>query len=161
MKALISAEVKSRFKTAGLWKLCADAILINVSVITSLVLRLLWIIAYSPTATINYKETFWNYWRVYFNNAWLLTLISLVVFAINGFYTEGKLYRGRYKPLVVIQAVSIAYLFFGALTYLSQGIFFNFLKDFLNMPRGALMVSWALSTVFLVLARAWSSLWKR
>src|SRR5690606_17745936 len=75
--------------------------------------------------------------------------------------TQGRLYRGRYKPLVVIQAVSIGYLLFASLTYLSQGIFFDFLKDFLNMPRGALMLSWGLSAGLLVSARAWSSWVKR
>lgn len=145
----------------SLIKLVADSLLINLSVITALVGRLLWIIAYSPEANIDYKETFWNYLNVYSNSAWLLTIICLGVFAINGFYTQGRLYRGRYKPLVVIQAVGIAYLIYGALTYLSQGIFFDFLKGSLNLPRGVLMLSWALSTVFLVSARAWSTIWKR
>lgn len=145
----------------GVLKLCVDAVLINVSVLTSLVVRLLWIIAYSPTSYIDYQETLWNYWQVYYNSAWLLTILCLVVFSIYGFYTEGKFYRGRYKPLVIIQAVSTAYLIFGALTYLSQGIFFDSLKNFLTIPRGALMVSWVLTTIFLILARAWNSVWKQ
>jgi nucleoside-diphosphate-sugar epimerase len=150
----------SQFKLEGLLKLFADTILINLSVLTSLVARLLWIIAYSPQANIDYKETLWNYWYIYNESAWLLTLICLVVFSLNGFYTHGRLYKGRYKALVVIQAVSLSYLLFGALTYLSQGIFFDFLKDYLNMPRGALMVSWVLSIVFLVTARFWNTLLK-
>ncbi len=161
MKALVLNDLKKSFTQEGLLKLVADAFLINLAVLTSLVVRLLWIIAYAPQANIDYKQTLWNYWTVYFNSAWLLTLICLVNFSLNGFYTQGRLYRGRFKTLVVIQAVSIAYLFFGALTYLSQGIFFDFLKDYLNMPRGALMVSWALSMAFLVSARAGSSYWKR
>lgn len=151
----------SQVNLFGLLKLFADALLINLSILTSLVARLLWIIAYAPTANINYRETLWNYWHVYSDSAWLLTLICLVVFSINGFYTQGKLYRGRYKALVVIQAVAIGYLIFGALTYLAQGIFFDFLKDYLNITRGVLMLSWLLSTVFLVLSRLWSSIWKR
>ncbi len=150
----------SRISPVGILKLFADAILINLSVVTSLVVRLLWIIAYSPQANIDYKQTLWNYWRVYYDSAWLLTLICLVVFTMNGFYTSGRLYRGRYKSLVVIQAVSLAYLVFGSLTYLSQGIFFNFLKNYLIIPRGALMVSWVLSIALLMAARTWSSIWK-
>ena len=125
---LAESGVKSRITRKGVLKLIADAILINISIITSLVVRLLWIIAYAPQANIDYKQTLWNYWSVYSDSAWLLTLICLVIFSINGFYTQGRLYRGRYKPLVIIQAVSLAYLVFGALTYLSQGIFFDFLK---------------------------------
>jgi nucleoside-diphosphate-sugar epimerase len=154
-------NVKGKLGTDGVLKLCADAILINVSVVTALVARLMWIIAFSPQANINAKAELWNYWQVYNDSAWLLTLICLVVFSMNGFYTHGRLYRGRYKTLVVMQAVSLAYLIFGALTFLSQGIFFNFLKNFLIMSRGALMVSWVLSMVLLVVARAWSSVWRR
>ncbi len=161
MKAFWNEEVKKSFTNEGLLKLLADMAIINVSVATSLVARLLWIIAYSPQQNIDYNQVLWNYWQVFYNNAWLLTLICVVVFAINGFYTQGRLYRGRYKPLVVIQAVSIGYLLFASLTYLSQGIFFDFLKDFLNMPRGALMLSWGLSAALLVSARAWSSWVKR
>jgi nucleoside-diphosphate-sugar epimerase len=152
---------QGRVKPEGWLKLVADAVLINVSLVTSLVVRLLWIIAYTPQANIDYNQTLWNYWRVYMSSAWLLTLISLVIFSLNGFYTRGRLYRGRYKPLVILQAVSLAYLVFGALTYLSQGIFFDFLKGYLIIPRGALMVSWALSAGLLVAARTWSSIWKQ
>jgi len=148
-------------RTEAILKIVADILLINISIVTSLVVRLLWIIAYSPQANIDYNQTLWNYWQVYTDSAWLLTLICLLMFWLNGFYTSGRLYRGRYKPLVIIQAVSIAYLAFGALTYLSQGIFFDFLKNFLIIPRGALMVSWALSMGLLVSARTWSSIWKQ
>lgn len=161
MRIFLEKDLMRWVKPESILKMAADAILINISVITSLVVRLLWIIAYSPQANIDYTQTLWNYWRVYTDSAWLLTLISLAVFSVNGFYTSGRLYRGRYKPLVVIQAVSIAYLVFGALTYLSQGIFFDFLKGFLIIPRGALMVSWVLTMALLIAARTWNSIWKQ
>jgi nucleoside-diphosphate-sugar epimerase len=161
LKPLWQNEQNNKINRAGVLKLCADVILINLSVITSLVVRLLWIIAYAPQANIDYKQTLWNYWYIFTDSAWLLSLICVVIFWINGFYTEGRLYRGRYKHLVVIQAVGIAYLIFGAFSFFSQGIFFDFLKSYLDMPRGALMVSWALSTVFLVVARLWSTIWKQ
>lgn len=142
-------------------KFVADIILINLSFATSLVARLLWFIAFVPEAEIDYKLTLWSYWETYNDSAWLLTLICMVVFSISGFYNEGRFYKSRLKSLVIVQAVSVAYLIFGALTYLSQGIFFDFLKGYLIMPRGALMVSWVVSILFLVSARAWSSLWKR
>jgi len=151
---------KKRISWTGILKLLADIVLINLSLITSLVVRLLWIIGFSPQANIDYKQTLWNYWQVYTDSAWLLSLICVFVFSLNGFYTSGRLYRGKYKPLMIIQAVSLSYLVFGALTYLSQGIFFDFLKNFLVIPRGALMVSWVLSMALLVAARTWSSIWK-
>jgi nucleoside-diphosphate-sugar epimerase len=153
-------DIKKKIAPAGILKIIADAALINIAVLTSLVIRLLWIIAYAPQANIDYKETLWNYWRVYTDSTWLLTFICLIVFFLNGFYTSGRLYRGRYKQLVVIQAVSLAYLVFGALTYLSQGIFFDFLKNYLIMPRGSLMVAWVITILLMVAARTWSSIWK-
>lgn len=153
-------RLANKFTPEGVLKFCADAVLINLSVLTALVARLLYFIAFVPEANLDYKLTLWNYWQAYSDGAWLLTLICLLVFSITGFYNKGRYYQGRYKFPVILQAVSLAYLIFGALTYLSQGIFFDFLKGYLNMPRGTLMVSWALSSVFLVSARAWNSLWK-
>ncbi len=161
MKPFWQNDQNNKITVAGLFKLAADVVLINLSVLASLVFRLLWIIAYAPQANIDYKQTLWNYAYIYADSAWLLSIICVVTFFLGGFYTDGRLYSGRYKPLVVAQAVAIAYLIFGALTYLSQGIFFNFLKNFLNMPRGALMVSWTLSTIFLVAARLGSTFWKQ
>ena len=126
LSVVLEKDLVRWIKPESILKMAADGILINISIVTSLVVRLLWIIAYSPQANIDYTQTLWNYWRVYTDSTWLLTLISLAVFSLNGFYTSGRFYRGRYKPLVIVQAVSLAYLVFGALTYLSQGIFFDF-----------------------------------
>lgn len=161
MRAFWEKEVRHSVTSAGALKMLADAGLINVSLLIGLVLRLLWIIASSPHANIDYYQTLWNYWHVYLNSAWLLTLICVIWFTANGFYTRGRLYRGRYKPLVIFQANSLAFLVYGALSYLAQGIFFNFLQNFLIIPRGALMAAWVLSTIFLLVARTWSSILKR
>jgi nucleoside-diphosphate-sugar epimerase len=145
----------------GALRLLADAILINLAILISLVARLLWIVATSmPGVTLNYRVIFWDYWGVYTNNAWLLTLISLSIFILNGFYTYGRFYRGRYKVLIVIQAVSLAYIIFGFLTYLAQSNFVGILSRLLNFPRGTLIVSWALSVAMLVVARLWATIWK-
>ncbi len=150
----------SKIPPEGILKMLVDALLINLSVLTSLVARFLWFVAFIDV-NLDYKRTLWNYWNAYLDSAWLLTLICLGSFMLNGFYSQGRLYRGRYKALVVVQAVSVAYLIFGALAYLSQGIFFDFLKGYFSLTRGPILVSWALSVVFLISARAWNSVWKR
>ena len=153
--------IKRRISFEGVIRLVADTVLINLSILASLAARLLYIVAYgNPQAEINYRATFWEYLRAYSDSAWLLTLISLAIFAVSGFYTYGRFYRGRYKVLIVVQAVSAAYLFFGLLTYISQGPLLNFMRGALNLPRGALVLSWGLSIVLLVAARGWASLWK-
>lgn len=153
--------IKRKLSFESLLRIIADTILINLAFVVSLVALLIWRTAIaSPEADINPRATFWQYLNNYINNAWLLTIICLAVFALTGFYTYGRFYRGRYKVLIVAQAVSVAYLIFGALTYLSQGILLPFLKDLLQLPRGAFVVSWAVTTIFLVAARVWSSIWK-
>lgn len=146
----------------GVIRLIADAVLVNLALLVALAARLLYIVAVgSPAVNLNYRVTLWEYIRAYGNNAWLITIIALVIFSASGFYTYGRFYRGRYKLILVIQAVNFVYLFFGLLTYLSQGTFFQFLRPILNLPRGVLIFAWALTLVFLITARAWSMLWKR
>jgi nucleoside-diphosphate-sugar epimerase len=157
----IRAWITKAVSFQGALRLLADAILINLAILISLVARLLWIVATgNPGVAFNYRNTLWYYWGVYVNNAWLVTLISLIIFILNGFYTYGRFYRGRYKVLIVIQAVSLSYLIFGFLTYLSQSNFLGFLTQLLNFPRGTLIVAWVLSVLMLVVARVWATIWK-
>lgn len=154
--------VRSKITLEGAIKFVIDAILINLAILAALAMRLLWIIAFaSPSSQIDYRETFWNYLNAYGNSAWLLTLICLTLFSINGFYTYGLFYRGRYKALIITQAVSIGYLIYGSLTYVSQGPLLRFLAGYLNLPRGTLLLSWVLTIAFLMASRAWVVLWKR
>src|SRR6185295_3165180 len=130
-----------------------DVLLVNTSALTALVLRFLYLVAFEPPLPpeLSYNDLFWALLSNYFHIAWLLTAICVVVFAMSGFYTRGRAYQGRYKALVVTQAVSLAYLLFGFIAY--------FLGGALDMPRGALVLAWAVSTVLLVLSRVWAVLW--
>ena len=82
-----------------------------------------------------------------------LSVVSLLVFYVAGFYTYGRFYQGRYKALVVTQAVTFAYLLYGFLAYFFSGDIF--------LPRGALILAWVFSVALLVGARVWSTLWDR
>jgi nucleoside-diphosphate-sugar epimerase len=157
----IGSWIKNKISIQAIVRLVADTILINLAIVTSLAGRLLWIIGDTkPEVALNFRTILLNYLEVYKNNAWLLTLICLVVFSLSGFYTYGRFYRGRYKVLIVIQAVSLAYIIFGFLTYLAQSNFLGNLAQVLNYHRGALILAWALSLGLLILARVWSTLWK-
>jgi nucleoside-diphosphate-sugar epimerase len=154
--------IQKKVTVEALLRMVADVFLINIAVLTSLALRLLYIVAVgAPEANINYREKFWEYLTVYSDSFWLLTLICLVVFSMSGFYTYGRFYRGRYKFLVVVQAVSIAYLIFGLLGYLSKGMFFGFMKGMVNFPSGVFIFAWLLTMLLTVTARFWSTMWKR
>lgn len=90
--------------------------------------------------------------RAYGNDVWLLILVSLTVFALSGFYTYGRAYRGRFKALVVVQAVSVSYLVLAALNYFTPTTFAT--------PRSVLFGSYLISVLLLVGARLWSTVWK-
>jgi nucleoside-diphosphate-sugar epimerase len=133
-------------------RVVADILLLNASALTALVLRFLYLVAFEPAPVdVTYNDLFWALVSNYFHIAWLLTAVCLLVFAVSGFYTRGRAYQGRYKALVVTQAVSLAYLLFGFIAY--------FLGGALDMPRGALVLAWAVSVVVLVLSRVWALLW--
>jgi nucleoside-diphosphate-sugar epimerase/sorbitol-specific phosphotransferase system component IIC len=153
--------LRGKISITALAKMVLDGVLINLAILTALSTRLLYIIATYTQTEINYSETLWSYMKMYGGSSWLLTLICLAVFTLNGFYTYGRFYRGRYKVLVIAQAVSIAYLLFGMLTYISQGPLLLFLAEYLNIPRGVLITSWGLTIVFLIASRAWVVIWKR
>jgi len=88
----------------------------------------------------------------YANASWPLTIICLVVFYLNGFYTYGRFYQGKYKALIVFQAVCQSYLIFGFLTYFLHGEI---------LSRSALVISWGISLVVLIGARLWLHVWRK
>ena len=98
-------------------------------------------------------QLFWTAVSQYTSSAWPLTLISLAIFHLSGFYTYGRFYQGRYKALIVFQAVSQSYLIFGFVVYFSRGD--------LPLPRRTLILSWIFSVVLLVGSRLWQVLWKK
>ncbi|HSO73334.1 MAG TPA: NAD-dependent epimerase/dehydratase family protein, partial [Blastocatellia bacterium] len=135
-----------------LLRVVADVLLINASALAALAVRFLYLVAFEPPPVdISYNGHFWAIVSKYLHVAWLLTAICLLVFALSGFYTRGRAYQGRYKALVVTQAVSLSYLLFGFIAY--------FLGGALDMPRAALVLAWAVSTVVLVVSRVWALLW--
>jgi nucleoside-diphosphate-sugar epimerase len=154
-----------KLSAQGLLRMLADSILINVALIASLAIVLLYRVGLAnPDSDPSYRTLFWNYLAVYRYSAGLLTILGLAVFLASGFYTYGRYYAGRYKVLIVAQAVGITYLVFGVIAYLSQGVLGDmlpFLKQYSNLlSRGAIFISWALTTVLLIAARLWSSIWK-
>ncbi|MBM3226061.1 MAG: NAD-dependent epimerase/dehydratase family protein, partial [Candidatus Tectomicrobia bacterium] len=111
------------------------------------------IASHSVPAEGSYRVMFWYSLTAYASSAWVLTLLGLLVFTLSGFYTHGRSYRGRYKALSVVRAVSLCYLLFGCLIYVSGGFF--------ALPRTVLVVGWLLSMGLLVASRLWAFVWTR
>src|SRR5262247_3880311 len=129
----------------------ADAMLINVAVLTSIAVRLVkFVMTVDDANKDDYKNFLWNNIIGYRSSAFRLTLVCLVVFYLSGFYSYGRTYRGRYKALVVTHAVSLAYLLYGFLSYFVDGY---------GLQLGTYLYAWFVSIVLLVGSRLWTSLW--
>src|SRR5262245_9177384 len=148
-----NAKARSPFsKQQTLVRVVADVFLINASVVTALILRFFYLFAFEPRPIdADYDRLFWYLLTRYLQTSWLLTGLCLTVFSATGFYTYGRAYRGQYKALVITEAVSLGYLLFGFISY--------FIGGALDMPRGALVVAWAISVIVIVTSRIWSWLW--
>jgi nucleoside-diphosphate-sugar epimerase len=119
----------------------------------ALVMRLLWLIGTDPS--ISAREQLIRATQIYQADFWLLTLISIVVYSVSGFYSRGRFYQGRFKVLVVFQAVTISYLVFVFALYLAEA------KVWLPQPpRVALLIGWLLNLAGTMAVRLWAMVWR-
>ena len=125
-------------------RIIADAAMVNAALLTALILRYLWL-GGVESAAVPAHAVFRDYIRAYLDTCGLLTPVSLTVFGGSGFYTHGRFYRGRYKVLVITQAVSLSYLILG--------LFVLLLRDVIPFPRSVLLLGWLLTLLLLVGAR--------
>lgn len=135
-------------------RMAADAAIVNASYLAALVLRLLWRISTVPdfSAQRGLREAA----QTYVLTAWLLTLVCLAVYGLSGFYSRGRFYTGRFKAIIVLQAVSVSYLLFGLAMYLSVTRRWPG-----ETPGVALLVAWLLTLALTEGARLWSILWRQ
>jgi len=132
-------------------RMIADAVMVNAALLIALILRYLWSINNVEPILTPTRAAFGEFMEAYLSTFWILTLIGLIVFYRSGFYTRGRFYAGRYKVLVVFQAVSLTYLIFAVVLLL--------LREVVAFPRVVLFVAWPLTLAFLIGARLWSELW--
>ena len=131
-------------------RIAADTVMVNAALALALLARC--IVDISAKDGGPAKEVLLQYIDIYSHAFWLLTIISLTVFYSSGFYTRGRYYQSWYKALIVAQAVSLGYLIFGCVAFLSQ--------EAVSLPRSVLFGGWILTCVLLIAARLWSMLWR-
>ena len=139
----------ARLTQETILRVVADTILINCALVAAFALHFFYLVVIKTQA--DYSQVFWQHVLSFLSSSWILTLSCLIVFSLSGFYTYGRAYRGRYKALVVTQAVSIGYLVFGAFTY---GV-----TNAPKLPFGVWMMGWILTAAVLVLGRVWANIW--
>jgi nucleoside-diphosphate-sugar epimerase len=140
-----------------LLRMLADAALMVVALFSAVALRFLVVVSFEDPSDLG--EILRRDIRGFLHASWALTAISLCVFYLSGFYTYGKFYLGKYKLIVVSQAVSVAYLVFGFLWYFfAQSV--DPAQQTLPVARGAFALAWGLSILLLGGARIWNQLSK-
>jgi nucleoside-diphosphate-sugar epimerase len=132
-------------------RVAADAIMVTAAFWLAMTIRYVWIVG-DPSVGTSVRAKFLPYLLDCAPALFALTFISVIAFALSGFYTHGRAYRGRYKALMVFQAVTVSYLAVGSLSYVVSSL--------ISVPRTTLPLAWALTSAFLVGARLWSTLWK-
>ena len=127
-------------------RMVADAAMIQLALIAALTLRWMFAAVFGNQDSEALGNLAGQFVRFYCDRAWPLTLISLIVFHLSGFYTYGRFYLGRYKALVVAQAVSQSYVLFSFISYFIAG-------EAWLISRPALILAWAISLGLLVGSR--------
>lgn len=118
-------------------RMLVDAALINLSLAVALFLRYLVASLVQTHALFVDRHLMESFLEIYLDSAWLLTLVSLPIFYLSGFYTRGSMYISRYKPLIIFQAVTLPYLAFGSLVFLAGAG--------MGLPRSVLPLGWLLT----------------
>ena len=143
-------------RPAVLLRTAVDVALVQVAIVLALLVRYFGVYAFeNREQTLNLSEISARYLRIYLENTFSLTCLCLLALAIAGVYTRRRFYMGRFKALVVFQAISAAFLIYGALGY-----FFPRTIDSYDFPRIALVLAYSFTVAFLVGARLFIKVWQ-
>lgn len=135
--------MKARFTSETIIRMTADIAMLNAALCLALLLRFL-MVDFQMDNAVGYRAIFWR-------TSLLLSVPALIIFSLFGFYSRGRAYSSRYKMLVITEATTLLFLIVGFGNYAYP--------PYRNLPRGALVLAWALVTTALVLSRMWSGWW--
>lgn len=132
--------MKFSFKVEILARVAADLVLLNLSVLISLLPELL----FSSLQPLLFLHTA-------LPSACIVSILGPVIFYGMGFYTKGRSYSGRYKALIVTQATTLLFLALSLCLYL--------FRPQASFPRSSLVLAWAVACLLLLGARLWAQVW--
>lgn len=154
--SLLAVKLPPRPDVGTIQRMFADALLVNVAVIAAFTIRfftLIWFPGREGAPAELYSRTLESSVSGYLASAPILTVVGLLVFYLSGFYTHGRAYRGRYKVLIICQAITLTYAIVGALHYL-----FLQVDDWL--PRSVWLTGWLFTLLLMIAARIAAKFWR-
>ena len=143
---------------ASLLRIAADAGLIQVAIIASLVLRfvVIYLFQYEEGVT-DLRGKADEYFRLWWTWSFFLTALCLTSLGVAGVYTRRRFYIGKYKVLAVVQSVSIAFLLYGAFVGYLHREDATGIRDF---PISAFALMFVITSGLLVGARMFMRVWQ-
>ena len=100
-------------------RMAADFLIVHGSMIAALALSVVYQTGVgNGTAAKAIVSGFLQYYTAFF---WMLSPIFIVVFLLNGFYTQSRAYAGKYKALVIFRGVLLASMVFFIANFLLFG----------------------------------------
>ena len=140
-----------RFTKAMLVRSAVDAVLVEVGLVTAYVVRLLAVALTTDNhalaaVRVTYQESFLCSFA-------FLGVLAIAAFWLAGFYTNGAMYRGRFR-LPWIGAVA-------ALLYAVYGFFVFMSANWFLVPRGVIPLGAVVTATLLIAARLASQMWAR
>lgn len=148
----VACTFEKKLTRETLVRVVADLVMVNFSLLASYTVHYVFAVSMQDPAVASPMSALEAHLSSCFNAMWVLSLVSIVIFSASGFYTYGRAYQGRFKALVVLQAVSVSYLILAGVNY--------FASDLFGTPRSVLLGSCVLSVLLLVGARIGSRMWK-
>lgn len=132
-------------------RMVADALIVNFSLAVAMTAHYLWIVGVGGDVQDASAVLRHHVIRLAYHSL-TLTPVALVVFWWSGFYTHSRLYQGRYKAIIIIQAVTLLYVLAGFLVYLVPSAF--------SFQRTNLILSWLITLVVSLAVRLGHRAWK-
>ncbi len=127
---------------ATIIRMLADVVMVNIALLLSLWLRF-WLLDLGSPDGDSLVKVLAAYQHAYMLNAPIFSVVIVLIFGLNGIYARAPGYVGKFKLLVVFQAVTVTFLLCGTIHYFVwQGQLPN------AFPRGVLLLAWVFTLVF-------------
>jgi nucleoside-diphosphate-sugar epimerase len=131
----VTHEAKSFPWRSVLLRMAADMVLVTSSLVLAFSLRFLFADLFASTNHL--EELAAKYREVIVVQSPLFSLLALLIFHLNGFYTRTRGYASRFKALVIFRAVTLFVIAFVFCEYV--------FAPWETLPRGVAALTWALS----------------
>ncbi|MES2203911.1 MAG: NAD-dependent epimerase/dehydratase family protein [Pseudomonadota bacterium] len=139
------------FKKEVLVRIACDLMMVNACLLFSV------FAFFTPDSPFNVGNT-WSFDTIRQSNhgytiSFLLMSVTMITtFSLSGFYGNSRTYRGKFKALVVLQAVSLGYLIYSfVLTYFNLNTMF---------PKNLMVFSWVVTLGVVLASRVWTNVWR-